>query len=91
MLPATLRDGTVSNENFREVGSSCIAERRGIEIVDEGAKGGRNGAFRGHRPKGGQGVKPRLAALSEQYVGALVVSGDKKLWRVLVSRRRHTL
>jgi len=29
--------GTVSNENFREVGSSCIAERRGIEIVDHGA------------------------------------------------------
>lgn len=29
--------GTVSNENFREVGSSCIAERRGIEIVDKGA------------------------------------------------------
>jgi fumarylacetoacetate (FAA) hydrolase len=29
--------GTVSNENFREVGSSCIAERRGIEIVDSGA------------------------------------------------------
>ncbi|MCX7676312.1 MAG: fumarylacetoacetate hydrolase family protein [Alteraurantiacibacter sp.] len=29
--------GTVSSENFREVGSSCIAERRGIEIVDEGA------------------------------------------------------
>lgn len=29
--------GTVSNENFREIGSSCIAERRGIEIVDEGA------------------------------------------------------
>lgn len=29
--------GTVSNEDFREVGSSCIAERRGIEIVDEGA------------------------------------------------------
>jgi len=28
--------GTVSNENFREVGSSCIAERRGIEIVDTG-------------------------------------------------------
>lgn len=28
--------GTVSNENFREVGSSCIAERRGIEILDEG-------------------------------------------------------
>lgn len=29
--------GTVSNENYREVGSSCIAERRGIEIVDTGA------------------------------------------------------
>jgi fumarylacetoacetate (FAA) hydrolase len=29
--------GTVSNANFRQVGSSCIAERRGIEIVDEGA------------------------------------------------------
>lgn len=29
--------GTVSNSNYREVGSSCIAERRGIEIVDQGA------------------------------------------------------
>lgn len=29
--------GTVSNPNYREVGSSCIAERRGIEIVDSGA------------------------------------------------------
>ncbi len=29
--------GTVSNANFREVGSSCIAERRGIEVVDSGA------------------------------------------------------
>ena len=29
--------GTVSNENFREVGSSCIAERRGIEMLDDGA------------------------------------------------------
>ena len=28
--------GTVSNPEFRQVGSSCIAERRGIEIVDEG-------------------------------------------------------
>jgi fumarylacetoacetate (FAA) hydrolase len=28
--------GTVSNETYREVGSSCIAERRGIEIVDLG-------------------------------------------------------
>jgi fumarylacetoacetate (FAA) hydrolase len=29
--------GTVSNENYREVGSSCIAERRAIELLDEGA------------------------------------------------------
>lgn len=29
--------GTVSNANFREVGSSCIAERRGIEMLDLGA------------------------------------------------------
>lgn len=28
--------GTVSNANFREVGSSCIAERRGIEMLDHG-------------------------------------------------------
>ena len=28
--------GTVSNVNFREVGSSCIAERRGIEVIDMG-------------------------------------------------------
>ena len=29
--------GTVSNPEYREVGSSCIAERRAIEILDEGA------------------------------------------------------
>lgn len=29
--------GTVSNENFREIGSSCVAERRGIEMLDKGA------------------------------------------------------
>jgi fumarylacetoacetate (FAA) hydrolase len=29
--------GTVSNENYREIGSSCIAERRGIEMLDLGA------------------------------------------------------
>ena len=28
--------GTVANANYREVGSSCIAERRGIEIIDHG-------------------------------------------------------
>ncbi len=29
--------GTVSNDNYREIGSSCIAERRGIELLDTGA------------------------------------------------------
>jgi fumarylacetoacetate (FAA) hydrolase len=29
--------GTVSNADYRRVGSSCIAERRGIEIVDTGS------------------------------------------------------
>ncbi len=29
--------GTVSNDDYREVGSSCIAERRAIEILDRGA------------------------------------------------------
>ena len=32
-----LGSGTVSNDNYREVGSSCIAERRGIETIDQGA------------------------------------------------------
>jgi len=37
-LPAgtIIGTGTVSNETYREVGSACIAERRGIEIVDHG-------------------------------------------------------
>jgi len=29
--------GTVANADFRNVGSSCISERRGIEIIDHGA------------------------------------------------------
>lgn len=28
--------GTVSSERYREVGSSCIAERRGIEVIEHG-------------------------------------------------------
>lgn len=28
--------GTVSNHDYREVGSTCIAERRGIEVIDYG-------------------------------------------------------
>jgi fumarylacetoacetate (FAA) hydrolase len=29
--------GTISNSTYRSVGSACIAERRGIEVVDHGA------------------------------------------------------
>jgi fumarylacetoacetate (FAA) hydrolase len=38
-LPAgtIVGSGTVSNENYRVVGSSCIAERCGIEMLDQGA------------------------------------------------------
>lgn len=38
-LPAgtVIGGGTVSNPNYREVGSSCIAERRGIEMLDTGS------------------------------------------------------
>ena len=38
-LPAgtIIGSGTVSNENYREIGSSCIAERRAIELMDAGA------------------------------------------------------
>jgi fumarylacetoacetate (FAA) hydrolase len=32
-----LGSGTVSNDTFRTVGSACIAERRGIELIDTGA------------------------------------------------------
>jgi fumarylacetoacetate (FAA) hydrolase len=28
--------GTVSNETFREIGSTCISERRGIEMMNNG-------------------------------------------------------
>jgi fumarylacetoacetate (FAA) hydrolase len=28
--------GTVSNKNYREVGSACLAERRAIETIDHG-------------------------------------------------------
>jgi fumarylacetoacetate (FAA) hydrolase len=28
--------GTVSNANYRDVGSACIAERRAIEVADRG-------------------------------------------------------
>lgn len=37
-LPAgtIIGSGTVSNSNYRDVGSTCIAERRGIEMIDHG-------------------------------------------------------
>lgn len=40
-----LGSGTVSNENYREVGSSCIAERRAIELLDSGEPRTRYMAF----------------------------------------------
>jgi fumarylacetoacetate (FAA) hydrolase len=37
LVPGTIiGSGTVSNPNYREIGSSCIAERRGIEKLDLG-------------------------------------------------------
>lgn len=51
--------GTVSNQNYREIGSSCIAERRGIEMVDEGEartafmKFGDRVRMEAHAPDGG--------------------------------------
>ena len=37
LVPGTIiGSGTVSNANYREIGSSCIAERRGIEMLDLG-------------------------------------------------------
>jgi fumarylacetoacetate (FAA) hydrolase len=38
-LPAgtIIGSGTVSNENYAEVGSTCLAERRGIEIIEFGS------------------------------------------------------
>jgi fumarylacetoacetate (FAA) hydrolase len=38
-LPAgtVIGSGTVSNADHRTVGSTCIAERRGIEMIDHGA------------------------------------------------------
>jgi len=37
-LPAgtVIGTGTMSNDSYREVGSACISERRGIEIIDDG-------------------------------------------------------
>ena len=36
MAGTIIGTGTVSNPDFRDVGSSCIAEERGIETIDEG-------------------------------------------------------
>src|SRR5690606_14601319 len=39
MLPAgtIIGSGTVSHSGFRQYGSCCIAERRAVEIIDQGA------------------------------------------------------
>ena len=38
LVPGTIiGSGTVANANYRHVGSSCISERRAIEIIDGGA------------------------------------------------------
>ncbi|GIX13439.1 MAG: hypothetical protein KatS3mg118_1398 [Paracoccaceae bacterium] len=38
LAPGTvIGSGTVSNAEFRTIGSTCIAERRGIEMLDGGA------------------------------------------------------
>ena len=38
LCPGTvIGSGTVSNDSYRAIGSSCIAERRAIELLDEGA------------------------------------------------------
>jgi fumarylacetoacetate (FAA) hydrolase len=38
LCPGTIiGSGTVSNASYRQIGSSCIAERRAIETLDEGA------------------------------------------------------
>ncbi|PZQ46024.1 MAG: hypothetical protein DI556_21330 [Rhodovulum sulfidophilum] len=37
LVPGTvIGSGTVSNASFRQIGSACIAERRGIELLDDG-------------------------------------------------------
>ncbi|MHB0708083.1 fumarylacetoacetate hydrolase family protein [Roseomonas mucosa] len=57
--------GTVSNENYREIGSSCIAERRGIEMLDEGA------AHTGYMRFGDQ-VRLEVLADGRSVFGAIV-------------------
>jgi fumarylacetoacetate (FAA) hydrolase len=64
--------GTVSNENFREIGSSCIAERRGIELLDDGAP--KTGYMKfGHRvrmeARGADGA-PIFGEISQRVVKA---------------------
>ena len=36
--------GTISNSTYRTVGSACIAERRGIETIDQGKASTTQGA-----------------------------------------------
>ena len=63
--------GTVSNSNYREIGSTCIAERRAIELLDAGVastpflKFGDTVRMEANRPGGG-----RLFGAIEQRVVA---------------------
>ncbi|MCA0871512.1 fumarylacetoacetate hydrolase family protein [Seohaeicola saemankumensis] len=73
LVPGTvIGSGTVSNANFRDIGSSCIAERRGIEMLDHGAP--RTGYMRfGDRVRMECRAKdgaPLFGAIDQQVVAA---------------------
>ncbi len=65
--------GTVSNETYREVGSTCIAERRGLETIDHGAP--RTGFMRFgdtvRMQAGRPGETPPFGAIDQRVVRAV--------------------
>lgn len=72
--------GTVSNANFREVGSSCIAERRGIEILEHGAPRTGYMHFRDRvrmECRAADGA-PLFGAIDQQVVAAPLPSRSRK-------------
>lgn len=67
-----LGSGTVSNDNYREVGSSCLAEKRAIELLDTGKPGTPYMSFGDHirmecKTRDGQ---PVFGAISQRVVRA---------------------
>jgi fumarylacetoacetate (FAA) hydrolase len=61
--------GTVSNANFRDTGSTCISERRGIEIIDTGKPA--TGFMRfGDRISLRAGPQDLFGAIEQQVVAA---------------------